>query len=228
MNPGNDSAPSTPILILVAGPNGSGKTTLTEALLRHEWLVGCHYINPDNLAQDMYGGWNNPESVRKAAEHATELRHNFLREDQSMALETVFSTPEKIEFVKAAKASGFFVRLFFIATDSPDINAGRVAKRVIKGGHDVPIRKIISRHPKSIGNLAKALPIVDRAYVFDNSVEDADPALQLRAVDGAVQKVYATDHAWINRVLESLPQPLATAKPGSKETAAPATLEPGR
>lgn len=36
-----------PRLIVVAGPNGTGKTSITEQLLRHEWMGGCVYINPD-------------------------------------------------------------------------------------------------------------------------------------------------------------------------------------
>lgn len=38
-------------LIVVAGPNEAGKTTITEKLLRHEWMDGCTYINPDIIAQ---------------------------------------------------------------------------------------------------------------------------------------------------------------------------------
>jgi predicted ABC-type ATPase len=39
-----------PTLIIIAGPNGSGKTSVTGLLLNHEWIEGCVYINPDNLA----------------------------------------------------------------------------------------------------------------------------------------------------------------------------------
>jgi len=49
-------------------------------------------------------------------------------------------------------AAGYFVRLFFVGTDDPSINAKRVAMRVIEGGHDVPIGKIISRYAKSLAN----------------------------------------------------------------------------
>lgn len=58
---------SRPILIVVAGPNGSGKTTITEKLLRHEWMEGCVYVNPDQIAQDEFGDWNAPDAVLKAA-----------------------------------------------------------------------------------------------------------------------------------------------------------------
>jgi predicted ABC-type ATPase len=37
----------------------------------------------------------------------------------------------------------YFVRIFYVCTASPDINAARVARRVMEGGHDVPITKII-------------------------------------------------------------------------------------
>ena len=51
-----------PVLAIVAGPNGSGKTTITEALLKHKWLDGCEYINPDNIANSL-GDWNKPDTL---------------------------------------------------------------------------------------------------------------------------------------------------------------------
>ena len=58
------------------------------------------------------------------------------------------SAPDKISFVQRAKRRGYFIRLFFIGTDSPRINAARIADRVMVGGHDVPIPKIVSRYYK--------------------------------------------------------------------------------
>jgi len=40
-------APEKPKLLIVAGPNGSGKTSVTGKILKHEWIEGCEYINPD-------------------------------------------------------------------------------------------------------------------------------------------------------------------------------------
>jgi len=49
------------------------------------------------------------------------------------------SADDKIDFILRAKKADFFIRLFFISTESPTINAARIADRVMKGGHDVPI-----------------------------------------------------------------------------------------
>ena len=39
-------------------------------------------------------------------------------------------------------------------------------------GHEVPISKIVSCYYKSILNIGKAITLVDRVYVYDNSVEN--------------------------------------------------------
>ena len=47
-----------PEMIIIAGPNGSGKTTVTQKFLRHEWSEAVLYINPDQIANDVFGDWN--------------------------------------------------------------------------------------------------------------------------------------------------------------------------
>jgi len=66
-----------PVLCVVAGPNGAGKTSTTIQLLHNEWTDDCVYINPDDIAQNMFGDWNSEESVRKAAQTATKYRDSF-------------------------------------------------------------------------------------------------------------------------------------------------------
>ena len=139
-------------------------------------MGGCVYINPDIIARQEFDDWNSLDSVFKAADEAKRRREECLADHTSIAFETVFSTSEKVDFVRRAKAAGFFVRLFFICTNDPSINAQRVALRVMEGGHDVPISKIISRYYRSIAKCVESLQWVDRAYFYDNSETDADPA----------------------------------------------------
>ena len=199
-----------PVLIVIAGPNGSGKTSVTSKILHHEWLEDSEYINPDNVARDIFGDWNNQESVLKAANYCNEWRERCLAEHKSHIFETVMSAADKVDYILRAKEAiciyccfywfflcflrakeaGFFIRLFFVSTESPTINAKRVAQRVLDGGHDVPIPKIISRYDKSIANCKILSAIVDRLYVYDNSIEDAEARLLFRLSDGELAKRY--------------------------------------
>lgn len=195
-----------PILIVVAGPNGSGKTSLTSQVLKHDWAKGCEYINPDNIARDEFGDWNSPEAVVKAAIKAAEYREKCFSDRKSMAVETVLSAPDKIAFMEKCKSAGYFVRLFFVGTDNPTINAARVARRVMEGGHEVPIPKIISRYSKSMSNCIEAISIADRAYIYDNSVDDQSPKIMFRVSNGTLAKRYSSaSHNWSNNILHCLP-----------------------
>lgn len=182
-----------PVLIIIAGPNGSGKTTITSRILHHEWLENSVYINPDQVAQERFGDWNSTEAVRQAAEFCADCRERCLNDKQSMIFETVFSADDKLDFIRRAKQAGFFIRLFFVCTASPMINAARIAGRVMKGGHDVPIAKIISRYQKSIINCKIATAIADRVYLYDNSVDGQEARILLRFANGSIIKQYTTD-----------------------------------
>jgi predicted ABC-type ATPase len=203
------NAALSPRLIVVAGPNGAGKTSITEQLLRHEWMGGCTYVNPDAIARDEFGDWNAPDAVRQAAIHAADIREQCLRDGNSLAFETVLSMPDKIDFIQRAKQAGFFVRLFFVGTDDPSINAKRVALRVMEGGHEVPIGKIISRYAKSLANCPLAARIADRAYVYDNSADNVMARLLFRLRDGKLFKRYGDINLWADEILQEI-DPQAT------------------
>ncbi len=112
------------------------------------------------------------------------------------------SASDEVEYILRAKEAGFFIRLFFISTESPTINAKRVANRVLNGGHDVPIPKIISRYDKSIANCKILSSIVNRLYVYDNSIENAEARLLFRLSDGELAKRYVDDlPAWAAPIL---------------------------
>jgi predicted ABC-type ATPase len=79
------------------------------------------------------------------------------------------SHPSHIVHLRAARSAGFDVILYFVATDDPVINQGRVANRVLHGGHDVPPDRIASRYHRSLANLPLAIAVAHRGLIFDNS-----------------------------------------------------------
>ncbi len=98
---------------MVAGPNGAGKTTVTVRLREERWSEHTEYINPDDVARDRFGDWNSAQAVAQAATWSTNRRMELLVAGLGIAFETVFSTAEKVEFLRRAKAAGYFIRLFY-------------------------------------------------------------------------------------------------------------------
>lgn len=193
-----------PALLVIAGPNGSGKTTVTVRLRAERWSDGVEYLNADDVARDRFGDWNSPTAVLEAARWTTARREELLAAHAGLAFETVFSAPDKIDFLARAKQQGYFIRVFFIGTSDPRINAARVAGRVMAGGHTVPIEKIISRYVGSMGNLSGAIALADRVYVYDNSVDGVEARLCARTEDGLLRKVCATLPDWVTEATTSL------------------------
>ena len=181
-----------PVLIVIAGPNGSGKTSVTSKILHHEWMEDAVYINPDVIAQEKFGDWNSKDAVMQSVQYCEELREKCLIEHKSLIFETVLSVEDKIDYILRAKQAGFFIRFFFVCTEHPAINAARIAGRVLEGGHDVPITKIISRYDKSIANCCIVSHLADRTYIYDNSIENIDAQLLFRLTNGALAKQYVT------------------------------------
>lgn len=195
-----------PVLIVIAGPNGSGKTTVTARLKEDGWSEGVEYLNPDDIARDRFGDWNSAEASRQAAEWTSARREALLAARASIAFETVFSAPDKLDFVRRAVTAGYFVRVFFIGTSDPRINAARVADRVLAGGHQVPVDKIVARYERSMANLAAVVLVAQRVYLVDNSVDGSPARVCARTCDGTLLKVYLPVPVWVATALDGVPR----------------------
>ncbi len=97
------------------------------------------------------------------------LRKKLLQERKKFSFETVFSHESKVDIMKEAVKAGYKVYLYFISTNSPEINKYRVKVRVKQGGHDVPEDKIVSRYYRSMNLLHEASQYSYQAFYFDNS-----------------------------------------------------------
>jgi len=103
---------------------------------------------------------------------ADTLRRKLLAGAKSFTFETVMSDPNKVELLREAQRLGFRTYLYFVATEDPQINLGRVRNRVAEGGHDVPEEKVIARYHRSLGLVREAMLHTNRAFFFDTSEKE--------------------------------------------------------
>jgi predicted ABC-type ATPase len=97
------------------------------------------------------------------------IRHEMMKHGLKFSFETVMSHKSKITEIIEARNLGYKTYLYFICTDSPEINVSRVENRVQKGGHPVEEKTIIKRYKNSLDNLFSMILAVDDCYLFDNS-----------------------------------------------------------
>lgn len=79
-----------------------------------------------------------------------------------------FSHASKINLIEHAKQAGYQIVLYVVALDNPETLVERVSQRVLEGGHDVPTDKILSRYPRTLANLAVAIPLADVTFLYDS------------------------------------------------------------
>lgn len=145
--------------------------------------------------------------ISKGSSHSYEaalladiLRHELLNSARKFTFETVMSHPSKVEFLAKSHNLGYKNYLYFVSTEGPDINLGRVNQRYKLGGHGVPEDKIIQRYYKSLELLQKAVKNTYRAFIFDNS--GPKPSLILEVFQGKSVTFYETRiPGWVDKFL---------------------------
>jgi predicted ABC-type ATPase len=100
------------------------------------------------------------------------LRKVLLDARKRFSFETVFSHESNLEIMRDAVAAGYKVYLYFVSTESPEINKYRVMLRVKEGGHHVPADRIEARYYRSLELLYQASEIAYQAFFFDNSIDN--------------------------------------------------------
>jgi predicted ABC-type ATPase len=166
--------PEGPVLLFLAGPNGAGKSTFFAEYLRR---LGLPYVNADDLARRLRAA--DPDASRDAIDRrafreAEQLRRALLEAGVGFCTETVFSDPHgaKVKFLEAARTRGFATFLVFIGLESVALSIARVHQRTRQGGHDISDAKLRARFPRTLANMRAAIPVVDEAFLFDNSSFD--------------------------------------------------------
>ncbi len=102
------------------------------------------------------------------------LRLRLLAAQRTFTFETVMSHPGKVALLQKAQEAGYRTYLYYVATDDPAINVSRVENRVRLKGHHVPPDLVEKRYHRSLDLLISAIRFTNRAYIFDNSTDNAD------------------------------------------------------
>jgi predicted ABC-type ATPase len=139
-------------------------------LLSHRLTEAASVIECRDGAIDFHGLEMNSYYASVLADF---LRRKALEASKTFTFETVMSSPDKVELLKAAQSRGYRTYLYYVATEDPAINVMRVKNRVAEGGHDVPTEKIVSRYHRSLALAREAIAHSHRAFFFDTSEEDS-------------------------------------------------------
>jgi predicted ABC-type ATPase len=187
-------------MFLFAGPNGSGKSTIVNEFIRKR-ICPSYYICPDNNIDKRYK--DNKKAYIEAMQKAEAQRYNAVVEEKSFSFESVFSTTEKLEFIKYVKSQDYFITVVYVVTKDPQINIQRIHNRVLNGGHDVPKDKVISRYYKSMALMSQCLEIADDFFLFDNSTEKPILVMELTNKKININSDY-NEFEWIKKYLEGI------------------------
>jgi predicted ABC-type ATPase len=130
---------------------------------------GNFFINADTVAAGLSPNHGETASFQAGRFVLQEIRKAIL-EQRSFCFETTLSGLGWQKTLEQAKASGFKVIIYFVFVDKIDISAKRIAKRVKEGGHNIPLKVLKRRTPRSFSNFWQTYRnLADDWYVFDNS-----------------------------------------------------------
>ena len=167
------------VIATLAGVNGAGKSSILGPIfLRDRNLT---FFNPDEFARRLNErtGWSMNDANAEAWAYMAETLKGAIAARSSFAFETTLGGRTIARLLLQAAQSGMEVLILYVGLASAELHIQRVAKRVERGGHDIPEEMIRQRWQSSREHLIELLPDVTELHLFDNS-EEGDPA-ELRA-----------------------------------------------
>jgi predicted ABC-type ATPase len=159
---------------MIAGPNGAGKTTFARAFLPNEGQCK-RFINADLIAAGL-----SPFDPERVALQAGRLMLDEIAravaDRESFALETTLSGLGYLRQIRAWRAAGYHVGLYFLRLASADDAVLRVKRRVSQGGHNIPEPVIRRRFDAGLQNLMEHYRFAVNGWaLYDN--QGTEPVL---------------------------------------------------
>jgi predicted ABC-type ATPase len=158
-----------PELVIVAGPNGTGKTSFTKQFVRVDDWLDVEFVNADEIAESLPKEISQTERDFKAARIMIERIENIIERQENLIIETTLATARYKSKIPKWRAIGYRVTLIYLQMSDAVNCISRVAKRVSRGGHNIPTATIVQRFQRSRDRLEQDYkPIVDAWYVYDS------------------------------------------------------------
>lgn len=184
------------IYTIIGGVNGCGKSSLTGALKAERRDLGV-IVDVDKLAAEL--GGNNLEAGRAAIRKIDDC----LSRGVCFTQETTLAGHRTEQTIKRARDLGYYIRLYYIGVDSLEECVHRIANRVAKGGHNIPLEDVTRRFKSRFDSLVRVLPYCDEATLFDNDNGFVEVA---EYVNGELLPKGAYRPLWLEELLKGINQ----------------------
>ena len=201
---------------MLAGVDGAGKSSIVGAALRG---AGADYYDPDEFARELVArGGTRQEADAESWATGRSLLERAIDEGLTFAFETTLGGNTIPRLLADAARRGLELFVWYVGLESADLHVARVARRVRRGGHDIPEERIRERYVRSLMNLVALLPAITELRLFDNSA-DADPAARV-----APEPVLVLH---LRRATVLAPPDLSTTPPGPAPSSPPRSRRGG-
>ncbi len=169
-----------PVLIILAGSAGAGKTTLYESKLKTVFPT---------LLKASASPLEQTETNRERA-RLLKAGQPFVYQDATI----------DSQIIQEAHDSGFDVKVFYIATEDPNLNMGRVLVRVNNGGAFASLARIPDDYAQSMKQLSDVKKVADDLMLFDNTAHGRGHRLVAHFQAGELMKLARSVPKWAQKV----------------------------
>ncbi|PYT88546.1 MAG: hypothetical protein DMG41_10895 [Acidobacteria bacterium] len=121
----------------------------------------------------------------------------MLLEQRSFAVE---DWTVDLELLENARQAGYTTKVFFISTEDPNLNVGRVLLRMSQSGQGVPLGTIPESYKEAMRSLPETRKHADDLLVYDNTENGRGHRLVARFIAGELVKTAQTPPDWLKKV----------------------------
>ena len=121
----------------------------------------------------------------------------MLLEQRSFAVE---DWTVDLELLENARQAGYTTKVFFISTEDPNLNVGRVLQRMSQNGQGVPLGTIPQSYEEAMRSLPEARKHADDLLVYDNTENGRGHRLVARFIAGELVKATQIPPEWLKKL----------------------------